>query len=234
MDADGFTGYLGIEYQMRQNLLVGLALTHSRGDLDYNHVKTRNTLVPSDYGITSLMPYVHVQVRPRLGIWGMAGYGRGSSDMRDLLGFHDADMSLMMGATGARQELSRWHGIGFAVKGDAFYVRTKSDGTARLPDVLVEAKRARLMIEGRRTLAFDPVLRFIPSVEIGGRWDRGHVENGAGIDVGGGFPTGSRRSRRQSVYTLAIPAGSPAGRPRGMGHQSDFTRRSGNRQSRVS
>ena len=187
MDADGFTGYLGIEYQMRQNLLVGLALTHSRGDLDYNHVKTRNTLVPSDYGITSLMPYVHVQVRPRLGIWGMAGYGRGSSDMRDLLGFHDADMSLMMGATGARQELSRWHGIGFAVKGDAFYVRTKSDGTARLPDVLVEAKRARLMIEGRRTLAFDPVLRFIPSVEIGGRWDRGHVENGAGIDVGGGF-----------------------------------------------
>ena len=187
MDADGFTGYLGIEYQMRQNLLVGLALTHSRGDLDYNHVKTRNTLVPSDYGITSLMPYVHVQVRPRLGIWGMAGYGRGSSDMRDMLGFHDADMSLMMGATGARQELSRWHGIGFAVKGDAFYVRTKSDGTARLPDVLVEAKRARLMIEGRRTLAFDPVLRFIPSVEIGGRWDRGHVENGAGIDVGGGF-----------------------------------------------
>ncbi len=187
MDADGFTGYLGIEYQMRQNLLVGLALTHSRGDLDYNHVKTRNTLVPSDYGITSLMPYVHVQVRPRLGIWGMAGYGRGSSDMRDLLGFHDADMSLMMGATGARQELSRWHGIGFAVKGDAFYVRTKSDGTARLPDVLVEAKRVRLMIEGRRTLAFDPVLRFTPRVEIGGRWDRGHVENGAGIDVGGGF-----------------------------------------------
>ena len=187
MDADGFTGYLGIEYQMRRNLLVGLALTHSRGDLDYNHVKTRNTLVPSDYGITSLMPYVHLQVRPGLGIWGMAGYGRGSSDMQDLLGFHDADIRLMMGATGARQELSRWLGIGFAVKGDAFYVWTKSDGTARLPDVLVEAKRARLMIEGRRTLAFDPVLRFTPSVEIGARWDRGHVEKGAGIDVGGGF-----------------------------------------------
>ena len=187
MDADGFTGYLGIEYQMRRNLLVGLALTHSRGDLDYNHVKTRNTLVPSDYGITSLMPYVHLQVRPGLGIWGMAGYGRGSSDMQDLLGFHDADLRLMMGATGARQELSSWHGIGFAVKGDAFYVRTKSDGTVRLPDVRVEAKRVRLMIESRRTLAFDPVLRFTPSVEIGARWDRGHVEKGAGIDVGGGF-----------------------------------------------
>ena len=187
MDADGFTGYLGIEYQMRQNLLVGMALTHSRGDLDYNHVKTRNTLVPSDYGITSLMPYAHVQLRPGLGIWGLAGYGRGSSDMSDLFEFHNADLTLMMGATGARQELSRWHGIGFAVKGDAFYVGTKSDGTARLPDVRVEAKRVRLMFEGRRTLTFDPMLRLIPSLEIGGRWDRGHVENGAGIDVGGGF-----------------------------------------------
>ncbi len=187
MDADGFTGYLGVEYRMRENLLLGMALTHSRGDLDYNHVNSRNTLVPSDYGITSLLPYVHVQVRPRLGIWGLSGYGRGSSDMRDLIGFHDADMTLLMGAAGARQDLSRWHGIGFAVKGDAFFVRTESDGSARLPEIRVDAKRVRLMIEGRRTLAFDPVLRLTPSVEIGGRWDRGHIENGAGIDVGGGI-----------------------------------------------
>ena len=187
MDADGFTGYLGVEYRMRENLLLGSALTHSRGDLDYDAVKTRNTLVPSDYGITSVMPYVHFQVRPRLGVWGLAGFGRGSSDMRDFFGFVDADMTLLMGAGGARQDLSTWNGIGFAVKGDAFYVQTESDGGARLPDVRVEAKRVRLMIEGRRNLVFDPVLRLTPSLEIGGRWDRGHVENGAGIDVGGGF-----------------------------------------------
>ena len=187
MDADGFTGYLGVEYRIRKNLLLGLALTHSRGDLDYDAVKTRNTLVPSDYGITSVLPYVHFQVRPGLGVWGLAGFGRGSSDMSDFFGFVDADMTLMMGAGGARQDLSTWYGIGFAVKGDAFYVNTRSDGGARLPDVLVEAKRVRLMLEGRRTLAFDPVMRLTPSLEIGLRWDRGHVENGAGIDVGGGF-----------------------------------------------
>ncbi len=86
-----------------------------------------------------------------------------------------------------RQHLTTLGGVGFALKGDAFYVESTSDRNARLPEVREDAKRVRLLIEGRHTHRSGRKTRLSQSLELGARWDRGRVENGRGMDVGGGI-----------------------------------------------
>ena len=188
MEASGFSGYLGVDYQLRTDVLLGLALTHTLGDLNYKNDENHGiTLVPIDFGITSILPYAHYQVRPRLRMWGLFGMGRGRVDMEDMDGNLNADLNLLMGAVGGRQDLTSYQGIDLAMKADAFYVELKSEASARLPEVREDTERVRLLIEGRSSIALGPVSRLNQSLEIGGRWDRGRVENGAGIDLGGGI-----------------------------------------------
>ena len=186
MTADGFSGYIGIDYQARANVLIGLALTHSVGDLNYKS-RDKVTLVPVDFGITSVLPYAHYQVHPRLGVWGLLGAGRGSVNLTDTEGTVETDLQLLMGAAGGRQDLMRWRRINFAMKADAFIATMASGQNARLPEIREDVERVRVLLEARTTQASGAMSRFTQRVEIGGRWDMGRVGKGAGIDLGGGI-----------------------------------------------
>ena len=187
MDADAFSSYVGIDYNIRSKALLGLAATYSAGDLNYTHSASGRTLVPIDFAITTLLPYLHLKPHPRFGLWGLFGAGQGRVELIDAEGGLDTDLTLMMGAGGGRQLLTTLGRVGFALKGDAFYVETTSDENARLPEVREDAKRVRLLIEGRHTHRNGRTSRVSQTVEIGGRWDRGRVENGRGMDLGGGM-----------------------------------------------
>ena len=186
MDADGFSGYIGIDYQVRTNVLLGLALTHSVGDLNYKS-RDKITLVPVDFGITSVLPYAHYQVRPKLGLWGLLGAGRGSVTLTDTEGIVETDLKLLMSAAGGRQDLAAYRSIDFAMKADAFIVAVASGQNTRLPKVQQDVQRVRVLIEARTTQTPGAASQLSQRVEIGGRWDMGRVERGAGIDLGGGI-----------------------------------------------
>ena len=73
MDGDVFTGYLGLDYRLQPNVLLGLAVAHSQGDMDY---ETRGiTKGDVDLTLTSVLPYAHWSPRPGLGVWGLFGAG---------------------------------------------------------------------------------------------------------------------------------------------------------------
>ena len=57
------TGYLGVEYRLQPNVLLGLAVAHSQGDVDVR--------------LTSVMPYALWSPRPGLGVCGLVGAGCG-------------------------------------------------------------------------------------------------------------------------------------------------------------
>ena len=186
MTSDGFSGYIGIDYQARTNVLIGLALTHSVGDLNYKS-RDKVTLVPIDFGITSVLPYAHYQVHPRLGVWGLLGAGRGSVNLTDKEEIVETDLKLLMGAAGGRQDLMRWRRINFAMKADAFIAAMASGENERLPEIREDVERVRVLLEARTTQASGAMSRLTQRVEIGGRWDMGRVGKGAGMDLGGGI-----------------------------------------------
>ena len=185
MAGDVFTGYLGLDYRLQPNVLLGLAVAHSRGDVDYE--TTDVTKGDVDVTLTSVLPYAHWTPRPGLGVWGLLGAGWGDVDLTDEAGEVKTDLEMLMAAVGARQELLTWRRIELALKADAFLTELEAGSEDGLPTTAGDAQRVRLMLEGRTAWAMSEESHLTPIFEIGGRWDGGKAETGVGAELGGGF-----------------------------------------------
>ena len=185
MDGDVFSGYLGLDYRVRTNVLLGLAVSHAAGKIDYETDAGDRGQVNT--GLTSVMPYAHWTVRPGLGVWGLLGAGWGDAELTDADGEVKTDMHMLMASGGARQEVAKLYGVNLAVKTDAFLVALESDAkTGLIDEAKADAERVRLMLEGRSEWAVSDDALLVPSLELGGRWDAGSVETGAGAELAGG------------------------------------------------
>ena len=185
MDGNVFTGYLGVDYRLQPNILLGLAVAHSQGDVDYETMDVTKGDV--DVTLTSVLPYAHWSPQPGLGVWGLFGAGWGDLQLRDEAGRVKTDLEMLLGAVGARQEVLTWRQIDVALKADAFLTELEAGADDRLPETAGDAQRLRLMVEGRTAWAMSEDSHLTPVFEIGGRWDGGKAETGVGAEMGGGF-----------------------------------------------
>ena len=185
MDGTLYSGYVGVDYRPQATVLLGLALAHSTGDVNYEREATK---AGADVELTSVLPYAHWQPRPGLGVWGLAGVGWGEMDLK-LVGdpqTYTTRLTSWLGAVGGRQALTTWQGIDLAAKTDAFMTTVRSAGKTNLPAARGHAQRVRLVVEGRTAVDLSPVSRLEPRLELGGRWDNGTAEQGLGAELGGG------------------------------------------------
>lgn len=67
LNGNVFTGYLGLDYRLQQNVLLGLAVVHSQGDVDY---ETRD-VTKGDVDITLTIVLPVCTLEPAAGIGGM-------------------------------------------------------------------------------------------------------------------------------------------------------------------
>ena len=184
IDGTVFTGYLGVDYRLQPTVLLGLAVAHSQGDVDYETMDVTKGDV--DITLTGILPYVHRSPRPGLGVWGLFGAGWGDLKLRDEAGKVNTDLELLLGAVGARQEVVTWRQIDVALKADAFLTDLEAGSDDRLPETAGDAQRLRLMVEGRTAWAMSEDTHLTPVFEVGGRWDGGKAETGVGAELGGG------------------------------------------------
>ena len=182
-----YSGYVGVDYRPKPAVLLGLAVAHSTGGVDYTLTGSHEAAV--DVEMTSILPYAHWQPTPSLGVWSMLGAGWGDMAVETAgAGLRrTTDLSFYMGAVGGRQALITWRGIDVAAKTDAFLSTVKSDGKVNLAAARGHARRMRLLMEGRTAVDLSPVSRVQPRLEVGGRWDSGTAEQGLGLELGGGL-----------------------------------------------
>ena len=190
MDGDLYGGYVGLDYRLDPKVMLGLAVSHTNGEVDYEVTRPSNRAkVGLDLQLTSVLPYARWQPYDGLGVWGMFGAGWGEMDL-DVAGLDQnqtTDLTLVMGALGGRHALISWNGIDFAAKADAFRSTLRSQGKGDdLPSARGNAGRMRLLVEGRTEYMISPESRLQPRLEVGGRWDTGDAEKGIGAEVGGG------------------------------------------------
>ena len=186
MDGTLYSGYVGVDYRPQATVLMGLALAHSTGDVNYE--RTGAIKAGADVELTSVLPYAHWQPSPGLGVWGLAGVGWGEMDLK-LVGdpqTYTTGLTSWLGAVGGRQALTTWQGIDLAAKTDAFLTTVRSAGKTNLPAARGHAQRVRLLVEGRTAVEVSSVSRLEPRLELGGRWDNGTAEQGLGAELGGG------------------------------------------------
>ena len=186
------TGVLGADAEFGR-VLAGVAVSLSEGDGRFDNpgadVGGQGDIEST---MTTVSPYTRLKVTERVTAWGLAGWGTGDMTIR----FDDGsmapvrtDLSMQLGAVGARGELLRQDeagGMDLALKADAFFVTTESEKAANSAETTADASRLRLVLEGGRAFALGGGATVRPSLELGVRHDGGDAETGTGVELGGG------------------------------------------------
>ena len=194
LTGEAATGSLGFDYE-RGRLLTGFAMTHSVGDGEARDAGWRYRLGST---ATTVLPFARLALTDRVSAWAMAGTGTGQLTL-DLDGpvsqHYRTDLAMTLAATGVRGELvapEEPGGFALALKADAFWVRTESDGISAsefgsLAGARGESSRLRAVLDGSRSFALAGGATLSPSVELGVRQDGGDAETGTGLEFGAGL-----------------------------------------------
>ena len=203
VDGEVTTFTLGADLA-REGWLAGVAVSLSDGEGgfrdhapvpgDADHPNRGSGEIEST--LTGIHPYARLDVRERVTVWGVLGYGTGELKLAVDGGERwTTDTSMRMAAAGARGVLvpaSESGGFELGVRTDGQIVRMTSEaatGTARghLAATEADTTRVRVMLQGSRRFALGGGGTLTPSLEAGLRHDGGDAETGAGVEIGGGL-----------------------------------------------
>ncbi len=183
-DGDLFSAHLGADARLRDDLLVGLAVSWSRVDLDYS-VPGRS----GDYelDLTSFHPYVGWSaLSGKLDLWATVGYGWGDLEIADETQQASSDVEMRTVAVGGLGRLLKVGATTLRLKGDALLTEMEVEGSDEMAALTVDARRVRMILEGSRTHTLADGAQLEPSLEVGVRHDGGDGETGFGAELGGG------------------------------------------------
>ena len=142
--------------------------------------------------LTSVYPYVRGAFESGLEVWALGGYGRGEAELSrpDQAGADASDLSLAMGATGVRQPMTEFGGAQWGRRGRCagYLSLATEDGDTLVSDLDVAVQRARLAVEATWAVG-----GLAPYVQVGGRYDGGDGQTGAGLETVAGLRYTSER-----------------------------------------
>ena len=168
--------YVGADTLLSERWLAGAALSLSQGELNYAANGGSSGQVDTD--LTSVYPYIRGELSSGLEVWALGGFGRGEV-VNEL---EESGLSMAIGAAGLRRSLTEWSGFKLSVVGGAGYVSLSTDTGDRLTDSLdANVQRVRLALEASGTGALAPYL------QVGGLYDGGDGQTGAGVEAVAGL-----------------------------------------------
>ena len=181
--------YLGVDAHWQAHWLAGAALAQSWGETDYV-AEPGGSAGQLETTLTSIYPYVRGTLGSGLEVWAIGGYGRGEAEQTQQGAAGDTrDLTMAMGATGVRQPMTEVGGAQVALVGGAGYLSLATEeGPAAIADLDVAVNRARLAVEAAWTAG-----GLAPYVQVGGRYDGGDGQTGAGLETVAGVRYTSER-----------------------------------------
>ena len=198
VDWDGsvWSARLGVDMRFVDSLLTGIAVSWASGALDYVDATPREDR-EGTYAtwLVSAHPYVG-WTTPDFGLWASGGFGFGGVTLDDSEeDAQEADLTQWsVGAGGSVTLLSTdWFIAGgntaLKLKAEGFLAgATVAENESKLiQELTVGVNQARAAIEASHAQHFAGGGSLRPSLEIGGRFDGGDGETGAGLEVGGGL-----------------------------------------------
>ncbi len=203
VDGDVVTATAGADYEQGA-LLAGLALAYSTGSGAYDHDSERSGTVAST--LLSVHPYARLALHERLSVWGLFGYGLvGHLELDDAAADAiETGTGLLLGAFGVDGLLlaaAQSGGLELAARADGLLLRMSSAATTGLAASAADLSRWRLLLEA--SYAGLPLLggALRPALAVGGRYDAGAAETGAGLVLSG------RLSYALPAWGLTLSAG---------------------------
>ncbi len=185
-DGNLFSLQLGLDAQLNERTILGVAISKSQARLDYTDP---SLAVSGDYDLdmTSVHSYAG-WAAGGLDFWATAGYGDGELDISEDRTLGEAipasDLSMQTFALGASGILMETGLTSLRLKGEAMSSTVELDGNEQITAVTRDASRLRMTLEATRAQALDSGAQFESSLEAGLRYDGGDGETGAGAELG--------------------------------------------------
>lgn len=186
--------HVGTDTQRDAGTLAGMAASISRGTFDYVE-QSENTRGQIKSRMTVVYPYVGWPVSDTLRLWATVGFGKGNIEKFDDSNTRQFSSSteFLMSGFGGRYRLvtDDQSDAGVATLVD-LKAEAYSTSVTVNDDLLENANQRngtyglRIAVEGLRERKLDSGARFIPSGELGVRWDGGAGDTGSGVEIGGG------------------------------------------------
>ncbi len=181
---------IGVDAKVRDNLLAGVALSWSEGELEYDTgIGGANGQGDYELDVISLHPYLGGRAG-QLDWWATLGHGNGEVVVTPNTGQAASnDMSMTtLGAGGGGLLWSRAEdGAQVRLKGEFLFTRMDVEKSARVDSLSVDASLARIGLAASRTrsLAGGGQRVVVPSLSLGVRQDGGDGNPGIGAEIGG-------------------------------------------------
>ena len=190
-DGDLKAGYLGIDARLGDRWLAGLATSLTRAEADYD---TGDDSSGGDgvLGIrmTGVHPYLRYAPDAKSEFWTILGAGRGEIENERAADVtrETSDITMWMGAAGARRSLVSVEALDLALLGDVGFARVETeDGLQAIHGLTVDSWRARLGVEGSHTASLASGATLTSFVEVAGRYDGGDGDDEVGLEVSPGL-----------------------------------------------
>ena len=193
LDWDGdLTGaQLGLDARIRDNLLVGVAVSWLETEMAYED--DTGLLGQGDYelGITSAHPYIGWRAG-ELDLWATVGYGTGELEITaEENGVAQTpktgDVNLQTVGGGGSGMLWQSDATKLRLKGEVAQATLEVEKGDAFAEQEIDATSARLALEMSWTNRLDGGGVFEPSLEVAARHDGGDGATGGGAEIGGGL-----------------------------------------------
>ncbi len=179
---------IGVDAMVRDNMLAGLALSWSEGDLQYEGgggIGGASGQGDYELDVISFHPYLGGS-SGRLDWWATLGYGSGEVEITPETGeaaSNDVSMTTL-GAGGSGLLWSRAEdGARVHLKGEFTSTRMDVERSAQVDSLSVDANLARIALAASRTRSLAGGGSLSPSLSLGARHDGGDGNTGTGAEV---------------------------------------------------
>ena len=192
LEWDGdLTGFqLGLDARLKNNLLVGVAVSSLSTAMDYEDDRATTVdghLGQGDYELdmTSAHPYIGWRA-DELDFWATVGYGTGDLEISEQGEMtRSGDVNLLTVGGGGSGMLWQDDITKMRLKGEVSQTTLEVEDGTDFAEQEVDATSIRVAVEATRSRKLDGGGLLEPSLEVAVRYDGGDGETGGGAEVGG-------------------------------------------------
>ena len=196
LSGDMISGRIGIEGEVGDDKLVGVAISYLGGEVDFTGGSAGSSR-RMELSQVSLHPYI-VYSFDSVRLWGTAGLGNGSMDYRDVQGgtttIGSSRVWMNTVAGGAEYDIVNFDRLEFTGRMEAMSteLRARADSSG---NNAYRGNNARVHgARGEFEMAWpvnSEALRFRPFATLGYRWDGGDTDSSGAAEYGGGVLLGT-------------------------------------------
>ena len=194
-DGDLRAGYFGLDTQVDDQWLAGIAVSRTMAEADYSlGISGADNDGTMDVTLTSLIPYVRFAPDSESELWAIVGAGQGAiensrpgaaSDRANLQ--ETSDVAMLMASAGGRHAMALGDPLDWALLGDVGFGRVLTeDGVEAIAGLTVDTWQARVGVEGSYTVDTEDGGILTAFMEVAGRYDGGD-EGEVGLELSPGI-----------------------------------------------